>query len=237
MEWQDQGILLTRRPHGEGSAIIEVFSEHHGKHAGLVRGGSSRKSAPLLQPGNLLALKWRARIEDHLGTFSVELKATHAGMLIKSRNLLYAFNALSSMLVRYFPEREPYMQIFRSLHELIICMCAGDQWQYKYCLLELKMLETLGYGLDLSECVVTGQPDDLTHVSPKSGRAVSRGAATGWEAKLLPFPQFLREKSLASVSREEFRQFLALTGYFFEHHAGTSTDTLPEARRRFAEIV
>ena len=66
MDWRDQGILLTVRRHGETSAIIDVFTENHGRHAGIVRGGVSRKIAPDLQPGAQLDLSWRARLEDHL---------------------------------------------------------------------------------------------------------------------------------------------------------------------------
>ena len=72
MDWRDHGILLSVRRHGETSAIIEVFTEGHGRHAGVVRGGTSRKAAPVLQPGTQLDVEWRARLEDHIGTFRVE---------------------------------------------------------------------------------------------------------------------------------------------------------------------
>ncbi|MBC7736991.1 MAG: recombination protein O N-terminal domain-containing protein, partial [Candidatus Saccharibacteria bacterium] len=40
MEWRDQGVLIAARLHGETSAIIEVFTAQHGRHAGVVRGGA-----------------------------------------------------------------------------------------------------------------------------------------------------------------------------------------------------
>lgn len=237
MEWQDQGILLVVKRHGEGAAIIEVLTEAHGRHAGLMRGGGSRKSAALLQPGNLLALTWRARLEDQLGSYSVELKATHSVDILSSKLKLYVFNALSAMLAHYLPEREPNPEIYRAVIDVIERLRTGKNWEHRYCLLELEMLNSLGYGLDLTQCAVTGQHTDLTHVSPKSGRAVSQEAARGWEDRLLKFPRFLQQEELTEITSEEFRQSLKLSGYFFEKHVPVSPPKLPEARVRFSDIV
>ncbi len=237
MEWQDQGILLSVRRHGEGAAIIEVLTEAHGRHAGLVRGGGSRKSAAQLQPGNQLALTWRARLEDQLGTFSVELKQARSATLLSSRLKLYGFNAIAAMLVRYLPEREPNLATFTACIDLLERLQSGDFWQHRYCLLELELLDSIGYGLDLSQCAVTGQVHDLTHVSPKTGRAVSRKTAVGWEAKLLGFPSFLQQSPLRTISPEEFRQSLRLSGYFFEKFVPVTPPRLPEARLRLLDLV
>ena len=72
MDWQDEGAVISVHPHGESAAIIEVFTAAHGRHAGVVRGGASRKLAPVLQPGGQVSLTWRARLADHLGVFTVE---------------------------------------------------------------------------------------------------------------------------------------------------------------------
>lgn len=237
MEWQDQGILLSVRRHGEGAAIIEVLTENHGRHAGLVRGGGGRKMAALLQTGNLLALTWRARLEGQLGSFTVELNEALSVALLSSRLKLYGFNALSAMLIRYLPEREPNGDIYIACLDLLERIRATDKWQHRYCLLELQLLNSLGYGIDLEQCVVTGQHHDLTHVSPKSGRAVSREKAHGWEDKLLIYPQFLRQQTLVEISPEEFGQSLRLSGYFFEKYVPISPPKLPEARQRFADVV
>ena len=92
MDWREEGVLLAVRKHGETSAIIDVFTEGHGRHAGVVRGGTSRKIAPVLQPGAQLDVTWRARLEDHLGTFSVEPVRSRAD-LMSARDTLAAMNA------------------------------------------------------------------------------------------------------------------------------------------------
>ncbi len=237
MEWQDHGTVLSVRRHGEGSAIIEVLTEAHGRHAGLVRGGGSRKSVALLQPGNQLSLTWRARLEDQLGSFTAELDNARSAMLLSSRRKLYAFNALAAMLVRYLPEREPNARLYAACQDLLARLFADEHWQHRYCLFELEMLEAIGYGVDLSCCAVSGQRDDLTHVSPKSARAVSREAAKGWEDRLLIFPRFLQKSAPGEISSEEFRQSLRLSGYFFQKFVPVVPPNLPEARMRLLDVV
>ena len=81
MEWRDEGALIAFRTHGESAAIIEVLTRDHGRHAGVVRGGASRRLAPLLQPGAQLDVTWRGRLEEHIGTFSVEPLRSRAGLM------------------------------------------------------------------------------------------------------------------------------------------------------------
>jgi DNA repair protein RecO (recombination protein O) len=96
------------------------------------------------------------------------------------------------------------------------------------------LLATLGFGLDLSCCAVTGAAEDLAYVSPRTGRAVSRAAAAPYRDKLLPLPGFLWRDSLAP--RRDIAAGLALTGYFLLHHLlEPHGRQLPEARERLAE--
>jgi len=62
MDWSDRGIVLSAKKHGETSLIVQLLTERHGRHAGLVRGGTSSRARGLYQPGNLLAAHWRARL-------------------------------------------------------------------------------------------------------------------------------------------------------------------------------
>ena len=81
MDWRDEGTVIAVRRHGETAAIVEVFTAQHGRHAGVVRGGISRKIAPILQPGSQLSVQWRARLDEHLGTFVVEPLRSRAEVL------------------------------------------------------------------------------------------------------------------------------------------------------------
>src|SRR5690606_16778512 len=106
MEWRDEGIILGTRRHGETSTILEVMTAAHGRHLGLVRGGRSRRMQPMLQGGNRVELTWRARLDEHLGTFQVEPVEMHAATLLDSACAVYGLQLLAAHL-RLLPERDP----------------------------------------------------------------------------------------------------------------------------------
>ena len=180
MEWRDQGVLLTMRRHGESSAIIDVFTETHGRHSGVVRGGASRKMAPILQPGAQLDVAWRARLEEHIGSYTVEPVRSRSGHVLSDRLALAGLNAVTSLLSFALPEREPHDGIYRRTMGVLDLLAEHELWPLAYLRWEVGLLEDLGFGLDLSACAVTGATEGLTYVSPKTGRAVSaKGAARG----------------------------------------------------------
>ncbi len=235
MEWRGTGILLSVRRHGESSAIIEVFTEDRGRHAGVVRGGTSRKIAPILQPGAQLDVAWRARLEDHIGSFVVEPVRSRADIAMSDRLALAGLNTVTSLLGFCLPEREPHAPLYRRTEQLLDLLGQVDLWPLAYLRWELALLEEMGYALDLTACVVTGATEDLAFVSPKSGCAVSRAGAGEWADRLLPLPDVLRGKGAALDS--EILQGFQTTGHFLKAHLASNLGTkpLPEARARFLE--
>lgn len=235
MDWRDEGTLIAVRGHGETAAIIEVFTAAHGRHAGVVRGGASRKVAPILQPGAQLDVTWRGRLEEHIGTFTVEPLRSRAGLL-SDRLALAALNAICALLHFALPEREPHPALYAASTALLDRLGDGPDWVNLYLRWELMLLEELGYGLDLSSCAVTGTREDLAYVSPKSGRAVARTAAGEWADRLLPLPFCLMGQGPAAPG--DLMQGLRVTGHFLEHRLAHDLHrTLPEARRRFVELL
>lgn len=235
MEWRDQGILLSARRHGETSTIIEVFTPEHGRHAGIVRGGTSRKIAPILQPGAQLDVTWRARLEDHIGAFTVEPVRSRAAIAMGGRLALAGLNAVTGLAAFSLPEREVHLPLYHRTEAVLDLLGQDEIWPLAYLRWELSLLEELGYGLDLTSCAVTGATEDLTYVSPKSGRAVSQIGAGEWAARLLPLPAVLRGEGQAEDA--QIVQGLQTTGYFLTHHlaAGLGSRPLPQARARFVE--
>ncbi|MGB7244919.1 MAG: DNA repair protein RecO [Sulfitobacter sp.] len=235
MEWRDQGILLSTRRHGETSSIIEVFTPQRGRHAGVVRGGASRKLAPVLQPGAQVDLTWRARLEDHIGSFSVEPVRSRAVAAMGDRMALAGLNAVTALLCFCLPEREPHEPLYRRTEALLDLMGQGDVWPLAYLKWELSLLNEMGYALDLTTCAVTGSQDELIYVSPKSGRAVSRQGAGEWADRLLPLPDVLR--GVGDAPNAEIALGFVTTGYFLSAHMAQDLGNkpLPEARARFIE--
>ncbi len=236
MEWRDQGVVLSVRKHGETSAIVEVFTGMHGRHSGVVRGGISRKLTPVLQPGSQVEVTWRARLEDHLGTFVVEPVRSRTAAVMNDRLALCGLNAITAMLRFCLPEREPHAQVYAGSIQLLDMLGVSQDWVLAYLRWELMLLEELGFALDLSRCAVTGSYDDLIYVSPRTGRAVSRAGAGDWADKLLPLPLCLLGQGGAETS--ELLQGLVTTGHFLNLLAqDLGNRPLPDARNRFIDLL
>lgn len=217
MEWREDGIILGVRRHGETSAIVEVMTRARGRHLGLVRGGRSRKQQPVLQAGNHVDLIWRARLDEHLGTFQVEPLTLHAARLIGSAPGLTGLQTIAAHL-RLLPERDPHPVLFDTLAIVIDHLDDPDAAGELIVRFELMMLEELGFGLDLSACAATGAQDDLAFVSPKSGRAVSRAAGDPWRDKMFALPDFLLAGKRQGASLADLEGAFRLTGFFLHRH-------------------
>jgi len=237
MEWRDQGALLSARPHGENAAIIEVFTAEHGRHAGVVRGGTSRKIAPVLQPGAQLDVTWRARLEEHLGAFTVEPVRSRAASVMGDRLSLAGLNAVTALLSFALPEREPHPALYARSLTLLDLLGHTDAWPLAYLRWELALLEEMGFGLDLSACAVTGSRDDLAYVSPRTGRAVSAEAAGEWADRLLPLPTCLLGQG--PVTAEEIGEGLVTTGHFLRIWLAPALGDrpLPQVRARLVDAL
>jgi DNA repair protein RecO (recombination protein O) len=230
MEWRDEGVIIGLKRHGETSVILEAMTRRHGRHLGLVRGGRSRRQAPTLQPGNSVDLVWRARLDEHLGTYQVEPTASRAATLMESAAALHALNTLTGHL-RLLPERDPHEPLFEALLVILDHMQHPATIAALLARLECALLAELGFGLDLTECAATGETADLVWVSPKSGRAVSRSAGAAYADRLLPLPAFLREGSTEAPAQEAILDALRMTGYFLSRHVFEPRGlVMPDAR-------
>lgn len=235
MDWRDDGILLDARLHGETSARIEVFSALHGRHVGMVRGGASRRMAPVLQPGAQLDLTWRARLEEHMGSFTVELIRSRASVVLGDRLALAALSAGCALCRYALPERMAYPGLYAGTLEMLDGL-GGPGWLRRYVLWELQLLEETGFGLDLGQCAVTGATEGLAYVSPRTGRAVTREGAGEYAGRLLVLPYPL--VSGAELDLEAARDALRLSGHFLQHWLAHAIGRpLPEARARLIEVL
>jgi len=219
MEWKDHALVLGVRNHGETSAIVELMTREHGRHLGLVRGGRSRKMRPVLQCGNLVSVTWRARLDEHLGHYQIEPDNLRAASLMATRSSLFTVQILAAHL-RLLPERDAHTPIYKAAnivldnaHEPLICARLIIRF-------ELALLEELGFGMNLSQCVVSGTRQDLIWVSPKSGCAVCAKEGAPWADSLLNLPGFMLNKdgSAGSVSIDELKSGFLLTGHFLKRH-------------------
>jgi DNA repair protein RecO (recombination protein O) len=237
MDWTAPAIVLETRLWGEADLIVTAMTEAHGTHRGLARGGASRGQAALWQPGNLIALRWLARLADQLGSFTAELVHPAAALALDDALALAMLTAATAVAAGGLAEREPHPAVFRGLVSLIAHLAEGPALLPELVRWEALLLAELGYGLALDRCAVTGATDGLAFVSPRTGRAVTAAAAADWAAKLLPLPAFLTASD-APASAADCRDGLALTGHFLSRDAfGLHHKPLPHARRMLYDRV
>ena len=235
MEWSDEAIVLASRRHGETSAILSLLTAAHGRHAGLVRGGASKRWRGVLQPGNEITATWRARLEEHLGAYTLEPVRSHA-VLYDKPGPLAALTSACALVEMALPERAPHAGLFESLRELLGLLDEA-LWAEAYVRWELALLADLGFGLDLGACAATGVNDGLAYVSPKSGRAVSLSAGEPWRDRLLTLPEFLAPGG-GDPDAGQIAEGLRLTGWFLEAHVfGPHDMATPDARERLVSRI
>ena len=239
MEWRDEGLIIGVRRHGEASTIVEAMTRAHGRHLGLVRGGRSARLRATLQPGNTVGLVWRARLDEHLGSFAVEPLSLRAGRLMASALALTGINYLAA-LMRALPERDPHEALYAAASHLAEALDDGALAPTLIARFEAQILAECGFRLDLSRCAATGATEHLVYVSPKSGRAVSAEAGAPWRDRLLPLPPFLREGTPldAQPSAAEIADAFRLTGFFLARDLfALRGEPLPDSRAAFLKAA
>jgi len=232
MEWRDEGVVIGVRKHGESSAIVEVMTRQHGRHLGLARGARSKTSAPVLQPGNSVAVVWRARLDAHMGAWTLEPVRLRSGAIMGSAMALHGVSLMGA-LARLLPERDPHPALHETIELVAEHLHEPDMAPALMARLEMAILSELGFGLDLSTCAATGLNEELVYVSPKSGRAVSRAAGEPWKDKLLTLPGFLAGRA-EPADAEAVAAGFRLTGFFLERDIFAPRGLpMPDARRAF----
>ena len=233
MQWTDEGIVLSVRMHGETSAIAEVFTRQHGRALGLVRGGRSRRIRPVLQVGNHVEVTWKARLAEHLGQMTLELRRGYAAEALDNRLELAGLSSMCALL-RHLPERDPHRNLYEVTMFVFSFFDDRDVWPALMARWELELLDELGFGLDLTKCAATGATDELQFVSPRSGCAVSREAGAPYADKLLKLPRFLRGGEDRVADNNDVCDALRMTGYFLARDIMEPRgESLPDARERF----
>ncbi len=228
--------MLIRRRHGESNAVVTLFTQARGRHLGLVRGGGGRRHAGTFQLGNLLAARWRARLEEQLGSYVCELVESVAAHVLDDPGRLEALAACMELLDTVLPERHAYPELYAATRALVTNLMAPSyasdvvRW-------ELGLLMTLGFGLDLTACAATGQLDELAYVSPRTGRAVSRDAGRALSGRLLELPAFLTSpRKAGDIDAPDIAAGLVLTGHFLERHLlAPARRVMPPARLRLVD--
>jgi DNA repair protein RecO (recombination protein O) len=213
MEFEDEAFVLAARAHGETGAIVELLTARHGRHVAHVAGGASRRMKPFLQPGARVLAGYRARTSEQLGSAALEPVGEGPSALFDDALALSGLASAAATAAGALPEREPHPGAFLAFEALVGSLVHSEIWPAVYVRFEAGLLQDLGFELDLSRCAVTGAVDDLVYVSPRTGRAVSRGAGEAYKSRLLPLPRFLLSAQ-GGLEAGDVGLGLDLTGHF-----------------------
>ena len=237
-KWQADAIIISVRPHGEGNAVVSLLTAEYGRHAGLVRGGASKKMRGTIQPGNRVQASWRARLSEHLGQMQVELIHAVPARFLDSPMRLTGVASTCALLEAALPEREPHEGLYAGTNALLSLIAMDDDdtgWLEGYVRWELGLLQAAGYQLDLDRCAASGETTNLAYVSPKSGGAVSQHHAGQFASRLLALPRFLGG---VACPAHDWVAGLDLTGHFLAKRVFAAHNAdIPAARRRLADMV
>lgn len=234
MQWRDEALILGGRRFGESGLILDVLTATRGRQSGLIHGGASRKKRPQYEAGNSIEVSWTGRLEEQLGRFNVaEVTNSRAGRNLDRPEALLAITTVTALLRGAVDEGDAAgSALFQPTSLLLDALDNWPVWPALYAKWELGLLSSLGFGLDLDKCALSGANDGLTHVSPKTGRAVRGSEAEGYVDRLFPLPAFLIDPTALAMA-EDIEDALKLTGYFLEERLfGSVHRPLPTSRAR-----
>ena len=234
MQWRDEALILGGRRFGESGLILDVLTATRGRQSGLIHGGASRKKRPQYEAGNSIEVSWTGRLEEQLGRFNVaEVTNSRAGRNLDRPEALLAITTVTALLRGAVDEGDAAgSAMFQPTSLLLDALDNWPVWPALYAKWELGLLSSLGFGLDLDKCALSGANDGLTHVSPKTGRAVRGSEAEGYVERLFPLPAFLIDPTALAMA-EDIEDALKLTGYFLEERLfGSVHRPLPTSRAR-----
>ena len=237
MRWESNGLILNFSKFNEKSYILEIFTEDHGKHKGIIRGLHSKNKRSIIEPGNEVFATWSGRLETHLGNYNVEPIKLWSSHILQFKDKLSAISSICSLISLTMAERQPNPLIYFSSKKLIeIVASTRDDWIREYVFWEMQLLSEIGYGLDLERCAVTLKSSDLVYVSPSSGRAVTNEGAGDFKNKLLPLPKFMTDFK-ANYDNDDIYNALNLTEFFFKKRFFLPNNlNFPQSRNRLKEL-
>ena len=237
MRWESNGLILNFSKYNEKSYILEIFTEEHGKHKGIIRGLHSKNKRSIIEPGNEVFATWSGRLETHLGNYNVEPIKLWSSRVLQFKDKLSAISSICSLISLTMAERQPNPIIYFSSKKLIeIVASKREDWIREYVFWEMQLLSEIGYGLDLERCAVTSKSSDLVYVSPSSGRAVTNEGAGDFRNKLLPLPKFMTDFK-ANYDNDDIYNALNLTEFFFKKRFFLPNNlNFPQSRNRLKEL-
>jgi DNA repair protein RecO (recombination protein O) len=151
-----RAYVLHQRPFRDSSLIVEVFARDYGRmtvFARAARGPRSRFAA--LQPFRRMLLSWSGRGEAPQLTGAENAEGWQPPL--PSAQLMSAFY-LNELLLTLTTRHDPHAQLFDQYALTLSQLCQGLPAEVSLRQFEARLLDFIGYGLNLTAEADTGQP-------------------------------------------------------------------------------
>tara|TARA_Y100000590_G_scaffold443320_1_gene572596 strand:- start:2076 stop:2756 length:681 start_codon:yes stop_codon:yes gene_type:complete len=152
MQWDDIGFLISKNRYSENSVIAEFFTKNHGKCSGIIFGGTSKKIKNYLQIGNNLHLNYSYKTENRLGYFKLEILKAYTPLFFENNKKLSCIVSAMSLIKILTVESQENVKIYNLIDHLFLIL-NSDDWVKEYIFWELKLLDLVGYNLELEKIV------------------------------------------------------------------------------------
>ena len=234
--WDDEGLILSSINYSETSLILKVFTCNHGVQKGFVRGPKRKKKSNIYEAGNLVKISFKSRTEDMLGIFTVDLMKPSPLLYLNDFKRFSCIISVINLLEFSLLENESETELYFFSKKLMNKIFSYEEgWVAEYIKWEVFLLKKIGFGLELSKCVLSKKKTNLSYVSPKSGCAVNEEAGKPWEKKLLELPKFLISENKAN--RSDLSKGFKITTYFLTKFANSIDKILPFTRSNFVDSI
>jgi DNA repair protein RecO (recombination protein O) len=203
--WLAPAYVLHQYPYRDTSRIVEVFTSEHGRLTLFARGANGPKSSlkGVLRPFQRLLVSWSGRTEAcQLMNAEIDGNST----TLSKERLMSGFY-LNELLLKLTERCDPHPEIFLSYACCVAALCAGESEEPALRRFEKRLLERLGYGLELSQTDegLPVEPDRYYRFAPQRGPqpcvAEAPGAIYGRSLADLEAEAFVDARSLRDAKR------------------------------------
>ena len=203
MQWDDTGFLISKNRYNENSVIAEFFTENHGKCSGMIFGATSKKIKNYLQIGNKLHLNYNYKNETQIGYFKAEIFKAFTPLYFENNKKLSCIVSAMNLIKLLTVESQENINIYK-LADQFFSILNCDEWVKEYIFWELKLLELVGYNLELKKIVQFENIENQKKYFVKSNT----------EKKYIP--NFLIDHDESNVDKITLSKGLKLVGDFLE---------------------
>jgi DNA repair protein RecO (recombination protein O) len=168
----ESSFVLHHREYRDTSRILDVFSARHGRVTLFARGarGPKSKLASLLMPFRPLLLSWTGRGE------AAQLAGAEPdgeALPLPAKQVMSAFY-LNELIITLTTRHDPQVQLFADYARALRRLCTDSQPEPALRVFEKRLLESIGYGLELDLA-----PETYYQYRPTEGLCEVREDAPG----------------------------------------------------------